>query len=251
MILKTISLTTFLTFCLPLFIRAQENDPFETDRKKMVDDQISKRGVSDKRVLAAMRKVKRHIFVFPSDQPFAYEDHPLPIGYDQTISQPFIVAYMTEAARLGENDRVLEIGTGSGYQAAVLAELAKEVFTLEILKPLYESAKTRLLRLGYRNIHFKLDDGAKGWPEEAPFDKIMVTAAGPDIPRPWLEQLREGGRLVLPLANAEDSQTLWAGLKKNGKLEMIQTMPVRFVPLVRGPDSEGKDKRHGEEKIED
>gem|GEM_PF-912409 len=174
-------------------------DIYAVRRQKMVERQIKDRGIADKKVLETMAKVERHLFVPEGLREAAYEDTPLPIGDGQTISQPYIVAYMTEAARLGPSDRVLEIGTGSGYQAAVLAEIVKEVYTIEILKPLADSAGARLKELGYENIDLRRGDGYKGWPEQAPFDAIIVTAAPPEIPEDLVDQLKVGGRMVVPV----------------------------------------------------
>jgi len=211
-------------------MEAKDRDPFATVRFRMVQQQIQRRGVIDPRVLEAMRRVPRHRFVPEEMAPYAYEDEPLPIGHGQTISQPYIVAYMTEALRLTGGERVLEIGTGSGYQAAILAELAADVYTIEIVKPLAEEAKSILEKLNYKNIHFLCGDGYGGWPSAAPFDAIMVTAAPADVPMPLFDQLREGGRLVLPVGE------LWQELvlitKKDGKMDRRSLIPVRFVPMT-------------------
>lgn len=212
--------------------RAQNRD-FEDERAWMVKTQIEGRGVSDPRVLHAMRSVPRHEFVPESLRGEAYRDAPLPIGYDQTISQPYVVAYMTEVLKLEDGDRVLEIGTGSGYQAAILARIAREVYSVEIIEPLYQGAKETLQRLGFDNVRVRQGDGWKGWPEEAPFDKIIVTAAPEEIPEALVSQLREGGIMVIPVG-PHGYQNLILGVKKNGNLEKTQTMGVRFVPLVRG-----------------
>lgn len=207
-----------------------ENGNFEVQREAMVGSQLELRGIRDKDVLSAMRKVKRHLFV-PSDMAdFAYDDRPLPIGYGQTISQPYIVAYMTESAGLKPQDRVLEIGTGSGYQAAVLAELVSEVYTIEIVEPLAESAKERLEALGYKNIHVGLRDGYKGWDEFAPYDTIIVTAAPPKIPESLLEQLAIGGRMVVPVGSIYQQLILITRTQKGYDKEGL--LPVRFVPMV-------------------
>lgn len=201
-------------------------------RKQMVLTQIQARGVEDEKVLAAMRRVPRHEFIENVSHEAAYSDGPLPIGYDQTISQPYIVALMTEMLRLDPKDRVLEIGTGSGYQAAILAEIANEVYTIEIIEPLYYQAKSRLERLGYKNVHLHLGDGTRGWPEEAPFDKIIVTAAGINIPDALIRQLKEGGRIVMPVGG--EDQNLVVGVKRGNNVKTYQSIPVRFVPLVEG-----------------
>jgi protein-L-isoaspartate(D-aspartate) O-methyltransferase len=206
-------------------------DLYRLARERMVETQIKARGIKDERVLKAMLKVPRHLFVDEALRDQAYGDFPLPIGEGQTISQPYIVALMTEALELKGNERVLEIGTGSGYQTAILAELALWVYTIERFPMLLERAKKVLKELGYKNISFKLDDGTLGWKEAAPFDAIIVTAASPDIPPPLVEQLAEGGRIVIPIGD-EFSQTLIKGVKKGGKLHTKALEPVRFVKLV-------------------
>lgn len=206
-------------------------DLYRLARERMVETQIKARGIKDERVLKAMLKVPRHLFVDEALRDQAYGDFPLPIGEGQTISQPYIVALMTEALELKRNERVLEIGTGSGYQTAILAELALWVYTIERFPTLLERAKKVLKELGYKNISFKLDDGTLGWKEAAPFDAIIVTAASPDIPPPLVEQLAEGGRMVIPIGD-EFSQTLIKGVKKGGKLHTKALEPVRFVKLV-------------------
>jgi protein-L-isoaspartate(D-aspartate) O-methyltransferase len=206
-------------------------DLYRLARERMVETQIKARGIKDERVLKAMLKVPRHLFVDEALRDQAYGDFPLPIGEGQTISQPYIVALMTEALELKGNERVLEIGTGSGYQTAILAELALWVYTIERFPTLLERAKKVLKELGYKNISFKLDDGTLGWKEAAPFDAIIVTAASPDIPPPLVEQLAEGGRMVIPIGD-EFSQTLIKGVKKGGKLHTKALEPVRFVKLV-------------------
>ncbi|HHM24105.1 MAG TPA: protein-L-isoaspartate(D-aspartate) O-methyltransferase [Bacteroidetes bacterium] len=205
-------------------------DEYAELRNRMVVEQIASRGVSDPRVLAAMRKVPRHEFVPEEYRDLAYRDTPLPIGYGQTISQPYIVAYMTEQLHIGKEDTVLEIGTGSGYQAAVLAELASEVYTIEIIPELAERAKKTLRRLGYNNVHVRIGDGYKGWPEHAPFDAIILAAAPPRVPQPLLDQLKEGGRLIAPVG--EDYQELVLIRKENGEILRENLIPVRFVPMT-------------------
>jgi protein-L-isoaspartate(D-aspartate) O-methyltransferase len=196
----------------------------------MVREQIEARGIRDARVLAALRKVPRHLFVPPEEQREAYIDYPLPIGHEQTISQPYVVAYMTEALELTPRDRVLEIGTGSGYQAAILAELAAEVYSIEIVEPLAKEAEARLRRLGYSRVQVRAGDGYRGWPEAAPFDAIIVTAAPGHIPQPLVNQLREGGRMVLPLGRWD--QELVRLRRTPGGLLRENLLPVRFVPMT-------------------
>ena len=213
--------------------RATEVGPegeFKAMRENMVETQIKARGVKDPRVLSAMLKVQRHLFVPKEYQSSAYADQPLPIGEGQTISQPYIVALMTELLSLKGDEKVLEVGTGSGYQAAILGELAQEVYTIEIVEPLATSAKNRLLELGYRNVTVKAGDGYAGWPEVAPFDAVIVTCAPDHIPQPLIDQLKEGGRLVVPVGTY--SQELMKIVKKSGKLESTNVVPVIFVPMT-------------------
>jgi len=207
----------------------------------MVDQQLAERGIKDRRVLDAMRKVPRHLFVPEKLQRFAYEDYPLPIGLEQTISQPYIVALMTELAQVANDHTVLEVGTGSGYQAAVLSELVKQVYTIEYLAPLGEAARKRLAELGYTNVEVKIGDGYHGWPEHQPFDAILVTAASEEVPQALIDQLKPGGKLVIPVGRQADTQMLQV-LEKNpdGKTTRKNTIPVRFVPLVKGEDTPNK-----------
>ena len=205
---------------------------FKRNRDRMVRDQIEARGVSDPEVLRAMRKVPRHLFVEEALIPQAYEDHPLPLGHGQTISQPYVVAWMTELLEVSRGLRVLEIGTGSGYQAAVLAELGAYVFTVERVRPLYEAARRRLESLRYLKVRFKLDDGTLGWPDEAPFDRIVVTAGGPRIPEPLLAQLADPGRMVIPVGASRRSQELHVVRKENGRILARKLGDVMFVDLV-------------------
>ncbi len=198
----------------------------------MVQEQLMTGGIKDERVLAAMAKVPREKFVPADQRGDAYEDGPLPIGYDQTISQPYIVAFMTDQLRPKRSDRVLEIGTGSGYQAAILAELVTEVYTIEIVEPLAKAAEATLQRLGYKNVHLKVGDGYKGWQEEAPFDAIIVTCAPDKVPQPLVDQLKDGGRMVIPVGE-RFAQQLYLLEKKNGQLKESVTLPVRFVPMLR------------------
>ncbi|NIM20016.1 MAG: protein-L-isoaspartate(D-aspartate) O-methyltransferase [Candidatus Latescibacteria bacterium] len=216
------------------------DDRYYIARMRMVDAQIRSRGISDDRVLKAMEDVPRHLFV-PQDQvPAAYEDHPLPIGFGQTISQPYIVALMTECLQLEPDDRVLEIGTGSGYQAAILSKIVEKTYTIEIVEPLGRSAEKRLKELGYSNIEVRIGDGYKGWPEEAPFDAIIVTAAPETIPQPLIDQLADGGRMVIPVGSY--FQELVLVTKKDGKVKKHSVASVRFVPMVSEPKKgNGKD----------
>ena len=212
---------------------AGDKDPFDAARKGMVRDQLSGpgRAITNARVLAVMGKVPRHEFVPERYRSEAYEDGPLPIGYSQTISQPYVVAFMTEQLRPNPTDRVLEIGTGSGYQAAVLAELVTEVYTIEIIEPLAQRAETDLKRLGYKNVTVRAGDGYKGWPEAAPFDAIIVTCAPENVPQPLVEQLKDGGRMIIPVGPA-GNQELVLLRKQGNRLEKRATMPVRFVPMT-------------------
>jgi protein-L-isoaspartate(D-aspartate) O-methyltransferase len=212
---------------------------FPAQRERMVKEQIVMRGVVEERVLAAMRKVPREEFVPAEYRAESYTDRPLPIGYDQTISQPFIVAFMTEELRPEPTDRVLEIGTGSGYQAAILAELVAEVYSIEIIEPLAKSAEATLQRLGYKNVHVKAGDGYKGWPEHAPFDSIIVTCAPERVPQPLIDQLKDGGRMIIPVG-AKFAQELYLLEKKNGRLEQSAVLPVRFVPMAGAAEGESE-----------
>jgi protein-L-isoaspartate(D-aspartate) O-methyltransferase len=212
--------------------RSNAPSDFAAQRQLMVQQQLVARGINNERVLAAMGKMPREEFVPLESRAASYEDGPLPIGYDQTISQPYIVAFMTEQLRLSPTARVLEVGTGSGYQAAILAELAGEVYTIEIVAPLAQSAEAALQRLGYKNVHVKVGDGYKGWPENAPFDAIIVTCAPDKVPQPLTDQLKEGGRMVIPVGE-RFAQQLYLLEKKNGQLKESVTLPVRFVPMTR------------------
>ena len=203
---------------------------FKAMREKMVETQIQARGVKDPRVLSALRKVERHQFVPKAYLDSAYSDQPLPIGEGQTISQPYIVALMTELLELKGGEKVLEVGTGSGYQAAILAELAKEVYSIEIVETLASMARNRLLELGYQNIKVRAGDGYLGWPEAAPFDAVIITCAPDHIPKPLIEQLKEGGRMVVPVGTY--AQELKKIVKRSGKIETIDVIPVVFVPMT-------------------
>ncbi len=210
----------------------QTIDEFYEARKYMVDNHMRARDIYDEKVLKVMQKVPRHRFVPANLVANAYDDRPLPIGYGQTISQPYIVALMTQELNAGKNDKVLEIGTGSGYQAAVLAELVKEVYTIEIVELLAKSAEERLQGEGYKNVKVKNADGYFGWQEKAPFDAITVTAAVNHIPPPLIEQLKDGGRLIIPLGSTREFQTLTLVTKKGNDLETRFITGVVFVPLT-------------------
>lgn len=199
----------------------------------MVDDQIISRGIKDPRIIEAFRRVPRDLFVEDKFKPRAYDDNPLPIGYGQTISQPFIVAYMTEVLELKEGDRVLEIGTGSGYQAAILSSLVREVYSIERLEDLSRTASEHLKAGGYNNISLKVGDGYKGWKEKAPYNAIIVTAAASKVPEPLIKQLsKSGGRLIMPLGEEYGYQELVLLIKKGKSLEIKRLLPVRFVPFI-------------------
>jgi protein-L-isoaspartate(D-aspartate) O-methyltransferase len=208
-------------------------DEYKGERGRMVEEQIRARGVENSDVLKAMRKVPRHRFVPEQLRRLAYADGPLPIGREQTISQPFIVAFMTEAARVSKKDKVLEIGTGSGYQAAVLAELAREVYTIEIIPELAEGARRVLAELGYKNVFTRTGNGYLGWPEQAPFDAIVVTAAPDEIPQALVDQLAVGGRMVIPVGTTNQEMVI---VERTGKgVTKKTTIPVRFVPMTGKP----------------
>ncbi len=211
--------------------KSPAQDHWAALRERMVREQVEPRGIRDAKTLAALRKVPRHLFVPEASRHLAYEDYPLPIGEGQTISQPYIVAYMTEALRLRGGETVLEIGTGSGYQAAILAEIAAEVYSIEIVPALAASAAERLAALGYANVRVRAGDGYRGWPEAAPFDGILVTAAPDHVPQPLVDELKPGGRLVIPVG--VDTQELRVLVKRaDGGLDEERTLPVRFVPMT-------------------
>jgi protein-L-isoaspartate(D-aspartate) O-methyltransferase len=208
-------------------------------RHRMVEEQLRARDIVDRRVLSAMEQVPRHLFVPEEVRDQAYGDHPLPIGSGQTISQPYIVGLMTQLLGVKPGDRILEIGTGSGYQAAVLSRVASEVYTIEIVRPLGEQAGRTLSRLGYANVHTRIGDGYQGWPDAAPFDGIVVTAAPPEVPRPLLDQLAVGGNLVVPVGDS------WQDLKvytkqKDGSFRQRKVLPVRFVPMTGEAQKNGR-----------
>ena len=204
---------------------------YEKERRRMVDDQIIGRGIKDERVLAAMRRVPRHEFLPEAMRGMAYADNALPIGEGQTMSQPYMVAIMTELLGLTSTERVLEIGTGSGYQAAVLAELCSKVYTVERIKTIAEKARATLDRLGYQNVAIKVYDGTYGWKEMAPFDAIMVTAGAPEIPAPLVEQLKDGGRMVIPVGE-RFGQSLLKVIKTAEGTVTQRSIPCVFVPLI-------------------
>ena len=210
----------------------REEDIYRGKAEAMVAEQIKARGVKDEKVLQAMGKILRHRFVPENLIPHAYEDSPLPIGFGQTISQPYIVALMTELLNPEGSDRVLEVGTGSAYQAAVLSEIVDEVYTIEIFEELGTSAKERLKDLGYDNVKVKIADGYYGWPEHGPFDAIIVTCAASHIPPPLIQQLKEGGKMCIPVGSVFWAQNLMLVEKKNGKIISRNILPVRFVPML-------------------
>jgi len=214
--------------------QSNQRDPWQAPRTAMVEAQIKARGVKNAAVLNAMLRVPRHLFVPPNVRDRAYDDEPLPIGNDQTISQPFIVAYMTEALDVHPDHTVLEIGTGSGYQAAVLAELARRVFTIEIVSELAERARRTLAENGYKNVEVRAGNGYLGWPEHAPFPRIIVTAAPPQIPQTLVDQLAIGGTMVLPVGGSTEFQQLVIVSKTVSGVTEKRTLPVRFVPMVGG-----------------
>jgi len=225
MVTPILSILLFISFSF-------QEDVYKEKREKMVKDQIERRGINDKFVLKAMRNVKRHLFVPEERIADAYDDGPLPIGYGQTISQPYIVAYMTEVIQPKAEFKVLEIGTGSGYQAAVLAEIVKEVYTIEIVTELANAATQRLKKLGYSKVNVKEAD-YYGWKENDPYDAIIVTAAAEFVPPPLIEQLKENGKIVIPIGSPFMTQTLML-IEKNGKkIKTKNLLPVRFVPFTR------------------
>lgn len=208
-------------------------DDFQATRQRMVETQIRARDVRDAAVLQAMGRVPRHLFVPDDMRPSAYDDRPLSIGRGQTISQPYIVAYMTEALQLAPSHIVLEIGTGSGYQAAILADIVKQVYTIEIVPDLAESARLALAQAGYRNVEVRTGNGYHGWPERAPFDRIIVTAAPPEIPQTLVDQLAVGGVMVVPVGTSD--QEIVIVTKSAGGVTQKRTIEVRFVPMVDKP----------------
>lgn len=231
-------IVALISILMPMKVMAEcDMERFEKQRQKMVNEQIVARGVSNPSVINAMRVVPRHCFVPCRLHGRAYRDGPQPIGYGQTISQPYIVAVMSEFLDLQPGERVLEIGTGSGYQAAVLSEMGVEVFTIEIVAPLGHLARDLLLSMGYRNIHTKIGDGYRGWPQQAPFDGIIVTCAPSQIPQPLQDQLVESGRMVIPVGSVYSHQQLFQLRKIKGQIKKEKIFDVRFVPMV---DEKGK-----------
>jgi protein-L-isoaspartate(D-aspartate) O-methyltransferase len=206
-------------------------DPFARDRERMVEEQLVRRGITDQRVLEAMRRVPRHLFVDEALQARAYGDHPLPIGEEQTISQPYIVALMSSLLAVSAEMKVLDVGAGSGYQTAILAELARRVCAVERLPRLVQRARSVLERLGYSNVWVRVANGTLGWPDEAPFDRILVAAGAPRVPAPLFDQLAEGGRLVMPIGD-EEAQVLTSVAKLHGEMVTTAHGDCRFVPLV-------------------
>jgi protein-L-isoaspartate(D-aspartate) O-methyltransferase len=219
----------YMIFLIAFF----QTDLYKTERENMVKSQIQNRGITNPAILDAMRKVPRHLLVPENQQANAYLDRPLPIGDGQTISQPYIVAHMTDVIKPKKGMKVLEIGTGSGYQAAVLAEIVDQVFTIEIVEGLGKRAKADLEKLGYDNVFIKIGDGYQGWPTEAPFDAILVTAAAEEIPQPLIDQLKEGGRMVIPVGKQGAVQELMLIERIKGKIKTTNLGAVRFVPFTR------------------
>jgi protein-L-isoaspartate(D-aspartate) O-methyltransferase len=211
----------------------QNADQWAAERHRMVAEQLEARDIKDARVLAVMREVPRHLFVPEAQRRRAYGDHPLPIGFAQTISQPYIVGFMTQALEVSPEHTVLEIGTGSGYQAAVLARLVRTVYTIEIVEPLAVSARDTLTRLGYSNVHVRAGNGYLGWPDAAPFDRVIVTAAPDEVPPALISQLKVGGRMAVPVGT--ESQELRILQRTRTGMDTLETLPVRFVPMTGKP----------------
>lgn len=222
-----------IVFTIGFFSSLSGQNKFEIKRKEMVKKQIQARGIADKNTLKALEVVPRHLFVPEEYQDQAYDDGPLPIGYGQTISQPYIVAYMTELLKVGPDDVVLEIGTGSGYQAAILSRIIKKVYTVEIVEELGLAAKERLKALNYDNVEVKIGDGYYGWEEHAPYSGIIVTAASEYIPPPLIKQLKDKGRMIIPVGSPFSVQNLMLVEKSGDKIRTKSLIPVRFVPLTR------------------
>lgn len=230
---RSMKLIYFLLAGLALNCNQQPKDMYQKNRMFMVNNQIIARGITDISTIEAMKKVPRHLFVPDDCLDIAYHDSPLPIGHGQTISQPYIVAYMTEVLQPAKGKKALEIGTGSGYQAAVLAEIVDTVYSIEILPELARDAKARVESLGYKNIIIRQGDGYVGWPEAAPFDMIIVTAAPDHVPQPLIDQLADGGRMVIPIGKPSAVQSLVLLTKNNGEIKKETLTLVRFVPFVR------------------
>jgi protein-L-isoaspartate(D-aspartate) O-methyltransferase len=229
--MKNIKLIIFAIITFQFTVNAVCAQSYDRQRADMVSSQIRSRGIKDPATIRSMQKVQRHLFVPSDQQRFAYEDRPLPIGYGQTISQPYIVAYMTEIIEPRPDFTVLEIGAGSGYQAAVLAEIVAEVYTIEIVEELGQTAKG-VLEKNYDNVYVKIADGYHGWPEKGPFDAIIVTAAAEHIPPPLIRQLKDGGKMIIPVGSPFRIQQLMLVEKKDGKILTRSLMPVRFVPFT-------------------
>lgn len=221
---------------LVLVLALLQGEERQSERESMLRDQIEGRGITHRETIRAMRVVQRHRLVPKEQVVNAYKDGPLPIGYGQTISQPYIVAYMTQAIKPEKGQKILEIGTGSGYQAAVLAEIVDQVYSIEIIKPLGERAKRDLELLGYKNIHIKIGDGYFGWEEFAPFDAIVVTAAAEFVPPPLLAQLKDGGKMIIPVGSSFITQQLVLVEKRGDRISSRNLLPVRFVPFTRAVD---------------
>ena len=223
----------FTIIFLSISCKGHDNELYQL-RMNMIETQIKKRGITDQTILDAMKKVNRHEYVQENFESLAYSDRPVPIGFGQTISQPYIVAFMSHKLNVASHHKVLEIGTGSGYQAAILAELSDHVYTIEIIPELAKRAVKVLKKNNYDNITIRIGDGYKGWPEQAPFDRIMVTAAPKEIPEKLVEQLAPGGIMVLPVGETVMMQYLWLITKDNdGQIEKEKILPVRFVPMVK------------------
>jgi protein-L-isoaspartate(D-aspartate) O-methyltransferase len=232
----TLTAVFFIVLWTALPAATDDTERTRMQREAMVAEQIAARGVHDETVLQAMRTVPRHVFMPEGERRHAYADRPVPIGYGQTISQPYIVAYMTQMATVGAASRVLEIGAGSGYQAAVLAQIVAQVYTIEIIPELAQWAESRLSHAGYKNVTVRNGDGYYGWSEHGPFDAIVVTAAAPHIPPPLIEQLKDGGRMVIPVGTPYMTQMLVLVTKQGGEVRTENLLPVRFVPLTRNRD---------------
>jgi protein-L-isoaspartate(D-aspartate) O-methyltransferase len=233
-VLKKKMTIIIFSILITLFYCVPQDDKYSKTRDEMVTEQIEDRGITNQPTIDALRKVSRHKFVPPNSTERAYNDSPLPIGYGQTISQPYIVAFMTAAINPKPGQKVLEIGTGSGYQAAVLAEIVDEVYTIEIITELYNSSNKRLKELGYKNVFCRNSDGYYGWQEFAPFDAIVVTAAAEYIPPPLIEQLKDDGKMIIPVGSPYLTQMLVLVEKKGEEIFTTSLLPVRFVPFTRG-----------------